>query len=108
MNTLAKLLGIAVVCGGIAVSLPAKAEFYFTDNDRLILRRAVVEPSDYDQVTFYTRGTILPETVHYQVLPLAVTRGLAPAPEGDVYVSYGGNVYLIDRDRKIIDATELY
>jgi hypothetical protein len=108
MNTLAKLLGVAVLCGSVAASLPAKADFYFTDNDRLILRRTVVEPSVDEQVTFYTRGAILPSEVHYEVLPMTVSRRLSPAPEGDTYVSYGGNVYLIDPDRRIIDATELY
>ena len=108
MKNLLTVLSLAMVLGGLTASLPAKADFYFTDNDRVVLKRVVVAPTDTKTVTYYTPGTVIPETVTYEELPMTVTSQLTPAPEGDAYVSIGGNVYLIDRDRKIIDATELY
>ena len=108
MKNLLTALSLAVVFGGLTASLPAKADFYFTDNDRVILKRVVVAPAQTDTVTYYTPGTAIPETVTYEALPTTVTTQLTPAPEGDTYVNIGGNVYLVDRDRKIISGTRLY
>ena len=108
MKNLLMVLSLGVVLGGLTASFPAKADFYFTDNDRIILKRVVVAPADTKTVTYYTPGTVIPETVTYEELPMTISSELTPPPEGDTYVSIGGNVYLIDRDRKIIDGTELY
>lgn len=106
MKNIAKLLSFAVICGATTLAhVPAKADFYFTDNDRVILRRAVVRPAE--NVTVFSPGTVIPETVTYEELPMEVTRQLSPAPDGDLYVSYGGNVYLIDHDRRVVDTIDL-
>ncbi len=106
MKSLGKILGIAVLCG-VACSVPAKADtVYFRDSDRT-MHDYVTVPSDNGTVTFYERGSVLPDTVTYTQLPTTVTTRLAPAPEGDVYVTAGGNAYLIDHDRRIVDAYKL-
>jgi hypothetical protein len=109
MTKFAQVLCYAALCGGLMTSIPAKADFYFTGDDRLVLKRYVVEPAPVTgDVVFYERGTVIPETVRYEQLPLAVTRQLTAPPQGDVYVSYGGNVYLVDTHRRVIDSIELY
>lgn len=107
MKKIATPFALALICAGLLTSVSAKADVYFRDNDRVILKDYVTAPSE--KVTFYTPGTVLPETVTYTELPDTVTTKLSPAPAGDVYVSSGGNVYLIQKDsRKIVDAVQLY
>ncbi len=107
MKKLATPFALALIAAGLLASVSAKADVYFRDPDRVILKDYVTAPSE--NVTFYSPGTILPETVTYTELPSTVTTKLVPAPAGATYVSSGGNVYLINKsDRKIIDAVQLY
>ena len=107
MKNLATPFALALICAGLLVSVSAKADMYFRDPDRVVLKDYVTAPGEH--VTFYNSGTILPDTVTYSELPETVTTRLSPAPANSVYVSSGGNVYLIDRgSRKILDSVELY
>ncbi len=107
MKNLATPFALALICAGLLTSISAKADVYFRDPDRVVLRDYVTAPTE--RVTFYTPGTILPETVTYTELPTTVTTKLVSPPSGAVYVSSGGNVYLIDKSsRKILDAVSLY
>jgi hypothetical protein len=107
MKNFVRLFALAVIAAGLLASAAAKADVYFRDNDRVVLREYVTAPSEH--VTFYTAGSILPETVTYSELPSTVVEKLSPAPSGATYVSYGGNVYLIDKKKRtIIDAVQLY
>lgn len=103
MKNFVKMLGLAAVCGGLMASAPAKADTYFRTTDKVILRSYVTAPTTTTStVTFYKPGTVLPETVTYSELPTTVTTKLVPAPEGDVYVSEGGNVYLINKEKRVV------
>jgi hypothetical protein len=107
MKKFATPFALAVICAGLLVSATAKADIYFRDPDRVVLKEYVTAPTE--RVTFYAPGTILPETVTYTELPTTVTTRLMSPPEGAVYVSSGGNVYLLDkRKRRVIDAVQLY
>ena len=106
MKNVSKLIGFAVILGGLAGSIPAKADVYFRDNDREVLRNYVTTtPSPDSTVTFYSTGATLPDTITYTEVPAAVTSRLSPPPAGDEYVTVGRNVYLIDRsNRTVVDA----
>ncbi|MEZ0223595.1 MAG: hypothetical protein ACAH83_03505 [Alphaproteobacteria bacterium] len=107
MKKLATPFALALICAGLLVSATAQAEIYFRDPDRVVLKEYVTAPSE--QVTFYAPGTIIPETVTYTELPMTVTTRLMAPPSGSVYVSSGGNVYLLDKKkRRVIDAVQLY
>lgn len=107
MKKFATPIALALICAGLLTSISAKADIYFRDPDRVVLKEYVTAPTE--RVTFYSAGTILPETVTYTELPTTVTTKLATPPEGAVYVSSGGNVYLIEKkSRKIIDAVSIY
>lgn len=57
------------------------------------------------KVIVYQRGEVIPDTVHYEVLPTTVTTRLAPPPEGATYVAADGNVYVVDaKSRAVIDS----
>lgn len=120
MKTQTALLSLAVLCASLITSLPAKADTYFRDNDRVILRTYVTTTTTTtptttttttptsQTVTYYTPGTEIPSTVTYTTLPTTVTTKLAPAPQGAEYVLIGGNAYLIDHDKRVvIDAEKL-
>ena len=107
MTKLATPFALALIAAGLLTSISAKADVYFRDPDRVILKSYVTAPSEH--VTFYAPGQVIPDTVTYTELPTTVTTKLAPAPADSAYVSYGGNVYLISKkDRKVLDAVELY
>lgn len=114
MRTFTRVIGVAVLAGGLFASLPASAAIYFKDTDREVLRSYVtVSPSGTSTTTtqttttYYEPGTVLPETVTYTELPTTVVSRLSPPPEGDTYVTIGSNAYLIDRDRKVVDAIRI-
>jgi len=108
MKTFNAFLTAAVIGGSLLASLPAKADIYFRDNDRVVLHDYVTTTTKTTTtgpegtVTYYTPGTALPDTVTYTELPSTVTERLAPAPDGDEYVVMDGNAYLIDRDRRVV------
>lgn len=107
MKKIATPIALAVICAGLLVSATAQADIYFRDPDRVVLREYVTAPAE--RVTFYAPGTVLPETITYTELPTTVTTRLLSPPSGAVYVSAGGNVYLLDkRNRRVIDAVQLY
>jgi hypothetical protein len=107
MKKIVTLCALGIIGAGLVTSVSARAEVYFRDTDRVILKDYVTAPSE--TTTFYSAGTVLPETVTYTELPATVTTKLVAAPAGDEYVSAGGNVYLIDKsNRKVIDAVQLY
>lgn len=114
MKTFTRVIGVAVLAGGLFASLPASAAIYFKDTDREVLRSYVtVSPSGSSTTTtkttttYYEPGTAIPETVTYSELPTTVVSKLSPPPEGDTYVTVGSNVYLIDHDRKVVDALRI-
>ena len=60
-------------------------------------------------VTYYEPGTVLPETVHYEVMPATVTTRLMTPPEGAIYVTADDNVYLIrQRDKEVLDSLNVF
>ena len=113
MKNLSKLLGIAIVGGGLMISLSAKADTYFRDSDRTVLRSyntstTTTTTTPGDTVTYYAPGTALPDTVTYTELPTSITTKLVAAPKGDEYVAVGRNYYLIDHDKRmVIDAERM-
>ena len=111
MKTFVKIAGLAVSCGVLIASCPARADVYFRDNDRTVLRSYVTtEPASTttSTVTYYAPGTALPETITYSELPTTVTTRLAPPPPGDKYVIVGRTAYLIEpKKRVVIDAERL-
>jgi hypothetical protein len=109
MKNVSKLIGFAVIMGGLAGSIPAKANVYFRDNDRDVLRNYITStPTPDTAVTFYGPGASLSDTTDYTEVPAAVTSQLSPPPAGDEYVTVGRNVYLIDRmNRTVVDALKL-
>ena len=109
MKTFVKIAGLAIGCGVLIASVPAKADVYFRDNDRTVLRSYVTtEPTSTSTVTYYAPGTALPETITYSELPTTVTTRLAPPPPGDKYVIVGRTAYLIEPEKRVvIDAERL-
>jgi hypothetical protein len=110
MKTFVKIAGLAIGCGVLIASLPARADVYFRDTDRPILRSYVATPAPASTgtVTYYAPGTALPETITYSELPTTVTTRLAPPPPGDKYVIVGRTAYLIEpENRVVIDAERL-
>ncbi|HTK85600.1 MAG TPA: hypothetical protein VL625_11005 [Patescibacteria group bacterium] len=115
MKTFTRVIGIAVVAGALFAVLPAKADVYFKDTDRDVLKSYVtVTPSTgttttttKTTTTYYQPGTVIPDTVTYSELPTTVVSKLSPPPEGDTYVTIGSNAYLVDKDRKVVDAIRL-
>lgn len=115
MKHMKTLIGLAVIGGTLACTLPARADttVYFRDNDRTVLRSYVTKPATTTTTqtvtTYYKPGTSIPETVTYTTLPTDVTAQLVPPPPGDQYVIIGDNAYLIDPDKRVvIDATKVY
>jgi hypothetical protein len=111
MKRLEKLLSVAVICGALACSMPAKAAttVYFRDSDRVLLKEYVTTPPATSTVTFYERGTVLPSTVTYTELPSTVTAKLVAPPPGASYVMIDGNAYLVDTQKRVvIDAEKIY
>jgi hypothetical protein len=107
MKHLVKTVSLVALSAGMLSALPAKADVYFRDNDRVVLR-SYVTTTPGQTVTYYTPGTVLPDTVTYNELPTTVTTKLVAPPPGDVYVAIGGNAYLIDRDKRVVvDAEKL-
>ena len=111
MKNFTRLLSLAIVGGGLIASLPAKADTYFRDSDRTVLRSyyttTTTTPAPTHTVTYYTPGTVLPDTVTYTELPTTVPTKLVSPPEGSHYVFIDGNAYLVDHDRRIIDSEKL-
>ncbi len=113
MRHMKTLIGLAVIGGTLACTLPARADttVYFRDNDRTVLRSYVTKPTTTETVTttYYQPGTTIPDTVTYTTLPNDVTAQLVPPPSGDQYVVIGSNAYLIDPNKRVvIDATRVY
>jgi hypothetical protein len=60
-------------------------------------------------VTYYQPGTVIPSTVTYTALPATVTTRLPAAPSGEMYVTSGSGVYLINPDtRTVVDTIKVY
>ncbi len=111
MKTLTKLLSLTIISGGLIASLPAKADTYFRDNDRAVLRSyATTTTTDSAgnsvTTTYYKPGTVLPSTVTYAALPDTVTTKLAAPPQGDEYTIIGNNAYLISHDKRVVIETQ--
>jgi hypothetical protein len=124
MKKITGLLSLAMIGGCLAASLPAKADTYFRDSDRVILRHYVTTTTTTTTtstptststatptkrtVTYYTPGTVLPDTVTYTELPSEVTTQLMMPPSGSKYIIIEGNAYLLDPEKRvIIDAESL-
>jgi hypothetical protein len=102
-----RLLCAGIICGGLFASAGAWANIYFRDSDRITLRNYIFAPAD--RGILYHPGSPLPENVNYTELPPSITVNLPPPPKGAVYVSSGGNVYLLDRStRMVVDSLSVY
>ena len=113
MKTFTGLLSLAIVSGGLIASVPARADTYFRDTDRVMLRSYATTTTTDNAgnavtTTYYAPGTVLPNTVTYTVLPPKVTTKLMAPPKGDEYAVINGNANLIDHNKRIvIDAEKL-
>jgi hypothetical protein len=119
MKKITGLLSLAIIGCGLVASLPAKADTYFRDRDRVILRHYVTTTTTTTTttptttptkrtVTYYTPGTVLPDTVTYTELPVDVTTQLMMPPSGGKYIIIEGNAYLLDPEKRlVIDAERL-
>jgi len=133
MKTIHKALTCAVLLGALAGAAPAayaetttttvtRTERTFsTDSDRPVITEYVQTHRTLcpagtiptrgecfvpgNKVVVYQRGEIIPETVHYEMLPTAITTRLTPLPEGETYVAADGSVYVMDaKTRAVLDA----
>lgn len=138
MKNIAKLLGAAAICGGVMIGSAAHADTIVLQNgDREVIQQWAYDnyhgcppgtvmqenkrlfglmhpyhncvPDKNATVTVYQPGTIIPDTVTYTELPSTVTAKLPPAPAGDVYVSSGSGVYVLNpRTRTVVDTIKVY
>jgi len=111
MEKLTGLLSLAIISGSLMASLPAKADVYFTNDDRPILRSyATTTTTDSAgnsvTTTYYKPGTVLPSTVTYTALPEDVTTKLPPPPPGAEYTIIGNTAYLVSRDKRVVIDTQ--
>ena len=103
MKKLTGLLSLAIISGGLIASLPAKADTYFRDDDRAVLRSyATTTTTD----NAGNPGSVLPGTVTYKVLPDNVTTKLVAPPQGDEYTIIGNNAYLVSHDKRVVIETQ--
>src|SRR5688572_25504516 len=103
MKASVRLLSLALAGGIMLSSLPAMAEVFFRTEDRAVLHSYVTTvPAAESTVTFFSPGSVLPDTVTYTELPATVTTKLVAPPEGKKIAYIGRNVYLIDPERRMV------
>lgn len=133
MKNIVMILGVAALCGGFATTAGADT-VYLTSDSRAVLHDYVISKNggcppgstrvkeDHwfrgptyscvvpkgSNVVFYKPGTVIPETVHYEMLPTTVIEKLPTPPSGEVYVTADNNVYLVQPEtRTVVEAVTL-
>lgn len=109
MKAFTRVLSLALAGGIMVSSLPAMAEVFFRTEDRTVLHSYITTvPAPDATVTYYTPGTVLPDTVTFTELPATVTTKLVAPPPGNKIAYIGRNVYLIDPEKRVVvDAVRL-
>jgi hypothetical protein len=101
------LISLLAVIACLVTAVPAIADvIYLKDSDVATLRYFL--PAPQVRSYLYAEKSTLPDSDVYRVLPSFLTNVLPNPPIRARYVTDGTNVYLIDNDRRIIDAAALY
>lgn len=91
----------------LIAAFPAQADvIYIKPSDVATLRYFLPPPAV--RYTFYPEGSTLPESGVYRVLPGFIASYLPNPPVRATYVTDGSNIYVVKRDRRVIDAAVLY